>query len=125
MVAEYRNLRLWLCYSFMTLCLAGMNVAYAEKGQGPSEQGLTSLYAKRIAEDNRASEQFFGKQGGTKLHALKKVSCRSVTQKATTQSCNVEVDITSFGLGRHTLKDQVVVKLNERGKWMLISDLFN
>ena len=125
MFAQYRSTRLWLCYTFMTLCLAGTNVAYADKGQGPSEQGLKALYSKRIAEDNRASVQFYGKQGTTRLHDLKKVSCRSVMQKSTTQSCNVVVDITSFGLGRHTVKDQVVVKQNNRGKWILISDLFN
>ena len=125
MVAQFQGSKLWLCYTFMTLCLLGTNVAYADKGQGPSEKGLKALYTKRIAEDNRASEQFFGKQGTTKLHGLKKVSCRSVMQKSTTQSCNVEVEITSFGLGRHKLKDQVVVKQSKNGKWILISDLFN
>lgn len=115
--------RSWLYYSFMTLCLSITHTVYAESG--PSEDWLQSLYSKRISEDNAASEQFFGKQGKTKLHGLKKVSCRNVADKGATQSCVVMVEITSFGLGRHQLNDQVVVRQNKRGQWVLISDVFN
>ena len=123
MSTQFKKTRLWLCCTFMTFGLVGTNLAYADKG--PSEKSLKAVYTKRIAEDNKASEQFFGKQGTTRVHGLKKVSCRSVMQKSTTQSCNVVVEITSFGLGRHKLNDRVVVKQNKRGNWILISDVFN
>lgn len=119
----FRVSRLWMYVTFMTFGLVGANVAYADKG--PSEKGLEALYAKRIAEDNKASEQFYGKQGSTKVHGLKKVSCNSVGEKSSTQSCNVVVEITSYGLGKHKVKDQVVVRQNDRGKWIMISDVFN
>ena len=119
----FRVSRLWMSYTFMTLCFGVSNVAFADSG--PSEKGLKTLYAKRIAEDNRASEMFFGKQGSTKVHDLKKVSCKSVGKKTSTQSCNVVVEITSYGLGKHKLNDQVVVRQNNRGKWIMISDVFN
>lgn len=119
----FKNTRSWLYYSIMTLCLGFTHIAYADSG--PSEDWLQSLYSKRIMEDNTASEQFFGKQGSTKLHGLKKVSCRNVASKASMQSCIVMVEITSYGLGRHQLNDQVVVQQNNRGQWVLISDVFN
>jgi len=123
MLMLFRNSRLWMYYTFMTLCFGVSNVALADSG--PSEKGLKTLYTKRIAEDNRASEMFFGKQGSTKVHGLKKVSCNSIGKKASTQSCNVVVEITSYGLGRHEVKDQVVVRQNNRGRWIMISDVFN
>jgi len=91
---------------------------------GPSQDWLKALYAKRITEDNAASEQFFGKEGVTTLHGLQKVSCKNVANQGSTQSCLVMVDITSFGLGRHKLNDQIVVR-QSGGQWVLISDLFN
>jgi hypothetical protein len=119
----FKNYRSWLYYSFMTLCLSITPTADADSG--PSEDWLQSLYTKRIAEGNSATEQFFGKTGATQLHGLKKVSCSDVFNKASTQNCRVVVEITSYGLGRHKLKDQVVVRQNKRGQWVLISDVFN
>jgi len=101
---DYRS---WLYYSFMMLCLGMTQNAIADTG--PSEDWLQSLYTQRIKEDNTTLVQFYGKQGATQLHGLKKVSCQNVAYKGTTQSCMVMVDITSFGLGRHKLNDQVVV----------------
>lgn len=123
MSRQFKNNRSWLYCSFMTICLGMAQSATADSG--PSQDWLQSLYAKRIMEDNAASEQFFGKQGGTKLHGLQKVSCRNVVEKGATQSCTVMVDITSFGLGRHKLNDQIVVEQTNSGQWVLISDVFN
>jgi len=117
------NSRSWLYYGLMTLCLGMTHNAIADSG--PSEDWLQSLYTQRIKEDNTASEQFFGKQGGTQLHGLKKVSCRNVSDIGSTQSCVVMVEITSYGLGRHKLNDRVVVRQNTKGQWKLISDVFN
>ena len=67
----FRASRLWMYYTFMTLCFGVSSVAFADSG--PSEKGLKTLYTKRIAEDNRASEMFFGKQGSTKVQDRKKL----------------------------------------------------
>jgi len=107
----------------MAFCLGLTQNAVADAG--PSEDWLQSLYTQRIKNDNSALIQFYGKEGATQLHGLKKVSCQSVADKVTTQSCIVMVDITSFGLGRHKLNDQVVVKQAGRDQWVLISDVFN
>ena len=123
MVKKFKNMRSWLYYSFMTLCLGLAHNAMADSG--PSEDWLQSLYLQRIKEDNSALVQFYGKEGATQLHGLKKVSCQGIADKTVTQSCMVMVDITSFGLGRHKLNDQVVVRRTGRGQWVLISDLFN
>jgi hypothetical protein len=123
MSKQLKNYRSWLYYSFMTVCLSATQNAIADSG--PSEDWLQSLYTQRVKADNSALVQFYGKQGATQLHGLKKVSCMNVASKATTQSCVVMVDITSFGLGRHKLNDQVVVKQTGRGQWVLISDVFN
>ena len=123
MSRQFKNYRSWLYCGFMTVCLGMAQPVMADSG--PSQDWLQSLYAKRIMEDNAASEQFFGKQGTTKLHTLQKVSCRNVVEKGATQSCNVMVEITSFGLGRHKLNDQIVVEQTRSGQWVLISDLFN
>lgn len=118
-----KNTRSWLYCTIITLCLGITHNAIADSG--PSEDWLKSLYSKRIMEDNAASEQFFGKQGSTKLHGLQKVSCQNVADKGSTQSCMVMVDITSYGLGRHKLNDQIVVRQTSGGQWLLISDVFN
>lgn len=118
-----KNIRSWLYCTIFTLCSTMIQSAIADSG--PSEDWLKSLYSKRITEDNAASEQFFGKQGSTKLHGLKKVSCQNVADKGSTQSCMVMVDITSYGLGRHQLNDQIVVRQTSGGQWVLISDVFN
>jgi hypothetical protein len=118
-----QNTRSWLYYSLFTLCAAMTQSVMADSG--PSEDWLKSLYSKRITEDNAASEQFFGKQGRTKLHSLKKVSCQNIAGTGSTQSCMIMVDITSYGLGRHKLNDQIVVRQNSSGQWLLISDVFN
>ena len=123
MVKKFKNVRSWLYYSFMTFCLGLAHNAMADSG--PSEDWLQSLYLQRIKEDNSALIQFYGKEGATQLHGLKKVSCQNVVDKGAAQSCMVLVDITSFGLGRHKLNDQVVVRQTGRGQWVLISDLFN
>jgi hypothetical protein len=123
MSMHFKNYRSWLYYSFMTLCLGVTQNAIAEIG--PSEDWLQSLYTQRIKEDNSTLVQFYGKEGATKLHGLKKVSCQNVAEKGSTQSCMVMVEITSFGLGRHKLNDQVVVRQTGRGQWVLISDVFN
>lgn len=123
MFKKFKNVRSWLCYGFMPLCFGLAHNAMADSG--PSEDWLQSLYTQRIKDDNSALVQFYGKDGATQLHGLKKVSCMNVASKSTTQSCVVMVDITSFGLGRHKLNDQVVVKQTGRGQWVLISDVFN
>ena len=123
MSRQFMNYWSWLYYSFMMLCLGMTQNAIADSS--PSEDWLQSLYTQRIKENNTTLVQFYGKQGATQLHGLKKVSCQNVTDKGTAQSCMVMVDITSFGLGRHKLNDQVVVKQTGRGQWVLISDVFN
>ena len=92
---------------------------------GPSEGELTSLYQQRINKDNQTSVIYYGKEGTTEFHALKKKSCSSVEEKSTTTTCKVRVDITSVGLGRHEVKDIVVLEKNNAGNWTLISGIFN
>jgi len=123
MSKQLKSYRSWLYYGFVTVCLSLTQNAIADSG--PSQDWLQSLYTQRIKEDNSALVQFYGKEGTTQLHGLKKVSCIHVVSKATTQSCMVMVDITSYGLGRHKLNDQIVVKQTGRGQWVLISDVFN
>ena len=123
MFKKFKNVRSWLHYGFITVCLGLAHNAMADSG--PSEDWLQSLYIQRIKEDNSALVQFYGKEGATQIHDLKKVSCQGIADKTVTQSCMVMVDITSFGLGRHKLNDQVVVRWTGRGQWMLISDLIN
>lgn len=123
MSIQFRNYRSWLYYGFMTVCLGMSQNVMAESG--PSEGWLQSIYTQRIQHDNTTLVQFYGKDGATKLHGVKKVSCQNVVDKAATQSCVVMVDITSFGLGRHKLNDQVVVRQTGGGQWTLISDILN
>lgn len=123
MAIQFMSYRSWLYCSFMTVCLSISQSVIADSG--PTEDWLQSIYSQRVKDDNSTLVQFYGKDGATQLHGVKKVSCQSVVDKAATQSCVVMVDITSYGLGRHKLNDQVVVRQTGGGQWALISDILN
>lgn len=123
MSKQTRDVRSWLYVVFTALCL-GLTQTVLAADSGPSQDWLEVLYSQRIKANNDALVQYYGKEGATKLHSLKKVSCQNVTDKGATQTCLVMVDITSFGLGRHKLNDHVVVR-QANGEWMLISDVLN
>ena len=124
MSIQTRKVRSWLYIAFTALCLGPTQSVLAAES-GPSQDWLEALYNQRIEANNSTLVQYYGKEGATKLHSLKKVSCQNVTDKGPTQSCVVMVDITSFGLGRHKLNDQIVVRQTSGGSWSLISDVLN
>ena len=111
--------------SFLTVVLLAAFAAPGFADTTPSESQLQNLYMQRVVSDNHASEQFFGKMGTTQFHYLKKVACEPVSGIQTTQACKVKVEITSVGLGRHQVKDRIVLKRSSANKWRLISGVFN
>lgn len=116
-------------YQFITsfLMVAGL-ITVAGPGFAeptPSESQLQNLYMQRVVSDNQAVERFFGKTGTTRFHNLEKIACSPVSGMNTTQTCKVRVEITSVGLGRHKVKDQIVLQQSSTGRWRLISGVFN
>lgn len=110
--------------AFILVLFSGVSVpCFAEPG--PSEGQLSELYSERIQEDNQTATQFFGEKGSTTFHDLKKTTCTSLGEKSSTTTCKVRVEITSIGLGRHQVNDQVVLKKDKTGRWQLISGIFN
>ena len=124
MSIQTRKVRSWLYIAFTAISVGLTQTAIAAES-GPSQDWLEALYTQRIKANNGSLVQYYGKEGATKLHGLKKISCQNVTDKGSTQSCLVMVDITSFGLGRHKLNDRIVVRQTSGGSWMLISDVLN
>ena len=125
MYTQFKNIRSWLYFAFMILFVGMSNYAIAAPDTGPSDNWLQAAYNQRIKEDNSTLIQFYGKKGTTKLHKVKKISCHNLAGQKVTQSCMVMVEITSYGLGRHKLNEQVVVRQTGQDHWEIISDVFN